>query len=75
MTAKEVFERIDDNEIDHLIDILEREDYIRPGEVYTIYGKSIGDIEFEGALNKLRVNRLRLSNEDEEVIKSIANNL
>lgn len=75
MTAKEVFERIDDNEIDSLVELLEVEGYVKPGEVYTIYGKSIGDIEFEEALNKLRVNRLRLSNSDEETIKEISKKL
>jgi len=75
LTAAEAFDRLDEIQIPLLLKILERNEYIERREISPIYKMSYDDIEMERACSKIVNGRLRLSNEDEDLIKSVANKL
>lgn len=68
--AEDFYSACDKNEIDNLIDYLEFDGYVeRIG-----FGQSptMADNDWKNVLDNLKVNRLRISSEDEEIIKQIS---
>ena len=75
LDVNEIYENLSDREILQLVDLLVEENLVI--STNTIKSESINflDDEWRKTLMVLTNNRHRLSNEDEEIIKSIANKL
>lgn len=75
LDVNEIYENLSDREILQLVDLLVEENLVISNN--TIKSESINflDDEWRKTLMGLINNRHRLSNEDEEIIKSIANKL
>ena len=75
LDVNEIYENLSDREILQLVDLLVEENLVI--STNTIKSESINflDDEWRKTLMVLTNNRHRLSNEDEEIVKSIANKL
>ena len=75
LTVNEIYENLSDSDILKLVDLLVGEGVVI--STNTNKNESMGflDAEWKKTLIKLMNNRHRLSNEDEETIKTIANKL
>lgn len=75
LDVNEIYENLSDREILQLVDLLVEENLVI--STNTIKSESINflDDDWRKTLMVLTNNRHRLSNEDEEIIKSIANKL
>jgi hypothetical protein len=72
--ADDFLNSINDKERKELIKLLVEDGYITP-QPGVLENKNILDLEWDLTIKKLAFNRLRLSNDDEEIIKSIANKI
>ena len=75
LTVNEIYENLSDREILKLVDLLVSEGVVISTNTSKYESLSFMDEEWKKTLITLMNNRHRLSNEDEETIKSIANKL
>jgi len=75
LTVNEIYENLSDREILKLVDLLVEEGVVISTNTSKNESMSFLDEEWKKTLLNLMNNRHRLSNEDEETIKSIANKL
>lgn len=65
----------DSNEINEIITYLRENNYLNKNHHLSLKNKSYIDVEWEKIIDTLAKGRLRLSNEDENIIKQISNKL
>jgi hypothetical protein len=75
LTVNEIYENLSDREILKLVDLLVSEGVVISTNTSKNESMSFLDEEWKKTLLNLMNNRHRLSNEDEETIKTIANKL
>jgi len=75
LSVDEIYENLSDREVKKLIDLLVSEGEVISTNVGNNESMSFLDEEWKKTLINLMNNRHRLSNEDEETIKTIANKL
>ena len=75
LTVNEIYENLSDRDILKLVDLLVSEGAVISTNTSKNESMSFLDEEWKKTLLKLMNNRHRLSNEDEETIKTIANKL
>ena len=75
LSVDDIYENLSDREVKKLIDLLVSEGEVISTNVGKNESMSFLDEEWKKTLLNLMNNRHRLSNEDEETIKSIANKL
>jgi ribonucleotide reductase beta subunit family protein with ferritin-like domain len=75
LSVDDIYENLSDREVKKLIDLLVSEGEVISTNVGKNESMSFLDEEWKKTLINLMNNRHRLSNEDEETIKSIANKL
>ena len=75
LSVDEIYENLSDREVNKLIDLLVSEGEVISTNVGKNESMSFLDEEWKKTLINLMNNRHRLSNEDEETIKTIANKL
>ena len=75
LSVDEIYENLSDREVLKLIDLLVSEGEVISTNVGKNESMSFLDEEWKKTLINLMNNRHRLSNEDEEIIKQIANKL
>ena len=75
LTVNEIYENLSDREILKLVDLLVEEGVVISTNTSKNEKMSFLDEEWKKTLLNLMNNRHRLSNEDEEIIKTIANKL
>jgi hypothetical protein len=75
LSVDEIYENLSDREVKKLIDLLVSEGEVISTNVGKNESMSFLDEEWKKTLINLMNNRHRLSNEDEETIKTIANKL
>ena len=75
LTVNEIYENLSDREILKLVDLLVSEGVVISTNTSKNEKMSFLDEEWKKTLLNLMNNRHRLSNEDEEIIKTIANKL
>jgi hypothetical protein len=75
LSVDEIYENLSDREVKKLIDLLVSEGEVISTNVNNNESMSFLDEEWKKTLINLMNNRHRLSNEDEETIKTIANKL
>ena len=75
LTVNEIYENLSDREILKLVDLLVSEGVVISTNTSKNESMSFLDEEWKKTLITLMNNRHRLSNEDEETIKTIANKL
>ena len=75
LSVDEIYENLSDREVKKLIDLLVSEGEVKSTNVGKNESISFLDEEWKKTLINLMNNRHRLSNEDEEIIKQIANKL
>ena len=75
LSVDEIYENLSDREVLKLIDLLVSEGEVISTNVGKNESMSFLDEEWKKTLINLMNNRHRLSNEDEEIIKTIANKL
>jgi ribonucleotide reductase beta subunit family protein with ferritin-like domain len=75
LSVDDIYENLSDREVKRLIDLLVSEGEVISTNVGKNESMSFLDEEWKKTLINLMNNRHRLSNEDEESIKSIANKL
>ena len=75
LDVNEIYENLSDREILKLVDLLVSEGEVISTNVDKNESMSFLDEEWKNTLLNLMNNRHRLSNEDEEIIKTIANKL
>ena len=75
LSVDEIYENLSDREVKKLIDLLVSEGEVISTNVGKNESISFLDEEWKKTLINLMNNRHRLSNEDEEIIKQIANKL
>ena len=75
LSVDEIYENLSDREVKKLIDLLVSEGEVISTNVGKNESMSFLDEEWKNTLLNLMNNRHRLSNEDEEIIKTIANKL
>jgi hypothetical protein len=75
LTVNEIYENLSDSDILKLVDLLVEEGVVISTNTSKNESMSFLDQEWKKTLITLMNNRHRLSNEDEETIKSIANKL
>jgi ribonucleotide reductase beta subunit family protein with ferritin-like domain len=75
LSVDEIYENLSDREVKKLVDLLVSEGDVISTNVGKNEGMSFLDEEWKKTLINLMNNRHRLSNEDEELIKSIAQKL
>jgi len=75
LTVNEIYENLSDSDILKLVDLLVGEGVVIPTNTNKNESMSFLDEEWKKTLIKLMNNRHRLSNEDEETIKTLANKL
>ena len=75
LSVDEIYENLSDREVKKLIDLLVNEGEVISTNVGKNESMSFLDEEWKKTLINLMDNRHRLSNEDEETIKTIANKL
>jgi hypothetical protein len=75
LTVNEIYENLSDRDILKLVDLLVSEGVVISTNTSKNETMSFLDEEWKKTLLKLMNNRHRLSNEDEEIIKTIANKL
>ena len=75
LSVDEIYENLSDREVKKLVDLLVSEGDVISTNVGKNEGMSFLDEEWKKTLINLMNNRHRLSNEDEETIKTIANKL
>ena len=71
----EFLESLDGDETEELVELLKKEGWLKNLNIINPYtpGKSIPEIEFDNTINKIYQNYVRLTSEEEEVLKKIAN--
>jgi ribonucleotide reductase beta subunit family protein with ferritin-like domain len=75
LSVDEIYENLSDREVKKLVDLLVSEGDVISTNVGKNEGMSFLDEEWKKTLLNLMNNRHRLSNEDEELIKTIAQKL
>jgi ribonucleotide reductase beta subunit family protein with ferritin-like domain len=75
LSVDEIYENLSDREVKKLVDLLVSEGDVISTNVGKNEGMSFLDEEWKKTLINLMNNRYRLSNEDEELIKTIAQKL
>jgi hypothetical protein len=75
LSVDEIYENLSDREVKKLVDLLVSEGDVISTNVGKNESMSFLDEEWKKTLINLMNNRHRLSNEDEEIIKTIANKL
>jgi hypothetical protein len=75
LSVDDIYENLSDREVKKLIDLLVSEGEVISTNVDKNESMSFLDEEWKNTLLNLMNNRHRLSNEDEEIIKTIANKL
>jgi hypothetical protein len=75
LDVNDIYENLSDREILKLVDLLVSEGVVISTNTSKNESLSFLDEEWKKTLLKLMSNRHRLSNEDEEIIKTIANKL
>ena len=75
LSVDEIYENLSDREVKKLVDLLVSEGEVISTNVGKNESMSFLDEEWKKTLINLMNNRHRLSNEDEETIKTIANKL
>jgi ribonucleotide reductase beta subunit family protein with ferritin-like domain len=75
LSVDDIYENLSDREVKKLIDLLVSEGEVISTNVGKNESMSFLDEEWKNTLLNLMNNRHRLSNEDEEIIKTIANKL
>ena len=75
LSVDDIYENLSDREVKKLIDLLVSEGEVISTNVGKNESMSFLDEEWKKTLINLMNNRHRLSNEDEEIIKTIANKL
>jgi len=75
LSVDEIYENLSDREVKKLVDLLVSEGDVISTNVGKNEGMSFLDEEWKKTLINLMNNRHRLSTEDEEIIKQIANKL
>ena len=75
LSVDEIYENLSDREVNRLINLLVEEGEVISTNVGKNESMSFLDEEWKKTLINLMNNRHRLSNEDEETIKTIANKL
>jgi hypothetical protein len=75
LDIEDIYENLSDREVNKLIKLLSEEGEVIPTKVSDGVSMSFLDEEWKKTIVKLMDNRHRLSNEDEETIKTIANKL
>ena len=75
LSVDDIYENLSDREVKKLVDLLVSEGDVISTNVGKNEGMSFLDEEWKKTLINLMNNRHRLSNEDEETIKTIANKL
>ncbi len=75
LSVNEIYENLSDREILKLVDLLVEEGVVISTNTSKNESMSLLDEEWKKTLLNLMNNRHRLSNEDEETIKTIANKL
>jgi DNA-binding transcriptional regulator YhcF (GntR family) len=75
LTVNEIYENLSDRDILKLVDLLVSEGVVISTNTSKNESMSFLDEEWKKTLLNLMNNRHRLSNEDEEIIKTIANKL
>jgi len=75
LSVDEIYENLTDREVNRLIDLLVSEGEVISTNLGENESMSFLDDEWKKTLLNLMNNRHRLSNEDEETIKTIANKL
>jgi DNA-binding transcriptional regulator YhcF (GntR family) len=75
LTVNEIYENLSDSDILKLVDLLVGEGVVISTNTNKNESMSFLDEEWKKTLIKLMNNRHRLSNEDEETIKTLANKL
>jgi len=75
LSVDEIYENLSDREVKKLVDLLVSEGDVISTNVGKTESMSFLDEEWKKTLGNLMNNRHRLSNEDEEKIKSISNKL
>ena len=75
LSVDDIYENLSDREVKKLIDLLVSEGEVISTNVGKNESMSFLDEEWKKTLLNLMNNRHRLSNEDEEIIKTIANKL
>ena len=75
LSVDDIYENLSDREVKKLIDLLVSEGEVISTNVDKNESMSFLDEEWKNTLLNLMNNRHRLSNEDEETIKTIANKL
>jgi hypothetical protein len=75
LSVDDIYENLSDREVKKLIDLLVSEGEVISTNVAKNESMSFLDEEWKNTLLNLMNNRHRLSNEDEETIKTIANKL
>jgi hypothetical protein len=75
LSVDEIYENLSDREVKKLVDLLVSEGDVISTNVGKNEGMSFLDEEWKKTLINLMNNRHRLSNEDEELIKTIAQKL
>ena len=75
LSVDEIYENLSDREVNRLIDLLVSEGEVISTNLGENESMSFLDDEWKKTLLNLMNNRHRLSNEDEETIKTIANKL
>ena len=75
LSVDEIYENLSDREVKKLIDLLVSEGEVISTNIGKNESMSFLDEEWKKTLLNLMNNRHRLSNEDEETIKTIANKL
>ena len=75
LDVNEIYENLSDREILKMVDLLVEEGLVISTNSSKNESMSFLDEEWKETLLKLMDNRRRLSNEDEEIVKSIANKL
>lgn len=73
--VEEFLDSCDSSDIEDVINYIKVNKHLSINKLDDTEPKNLYDIEWENALDKLYSSRRRLSNEDEELIKSIANKL
>ena len=75
LDVNEIYENLSDREILKMVDLLSEEGLVVSTNSSKNESLNFLDQEWKQTLLKLMENRYRLSNEDEEIIKTIANKL
>ncbi len=66
----EFLSSLDKDDIKELIELLKEQGYLVNNTIKL--GDSIPEIEFNNTINKIQSNRLRLTNEEDEILRKIA---